>query len=58
MKYNLVYIFELDVMGHVDVENEPDYVYYVSNGFKHKILMDESQYMIVDSIEIEIEEYK
>jgi len=56
MKYNIVYIIDLDVMGHVDTENEPDYVYYVANGHRHKIRMNDDQYIVVDSIEIAVKE--
>ena len=58
MKYNIVYIIEQDIMGHVDTENEPDYVYYVDNGHRYKIRMDEDQYIVVDTIEIAHKEYE
>lgn len=58
MKYNIVYIIDQDVMGHVDVETEPDYVYYVDNGHRHKIRMDDDQYIVVDTIEIAKKEYE
>lgn len=58
MKYNIVYIIDLDTMGHVDVEEEPDYVYYVADGHRHKIRMDDDQYIVVDTIEIAKKEFE
>lgn len=58
MKYNIVYIIDLDVMGHVDTENEPDYVYYVDAGHRYKVRMDDEQYIVVDTIEISKKEYE
>ena len=57
MRYNIVYIIDLDMMGHVDTEREPDYVYYVDKGHRHKVRMDEEQYIVVDSIEIAMKEF-
>jgi hypothetical protein len=55
---NIVYIFDLNVIGHVDVVDDPRRVHYVLDGHRYIVVMDESQYVVVDTIEIEIEEYE
>lgn len=55
MKVLIVLIHELDEIGHID-PNEPNTVHYVRDGVKHESSIKETDYMVLEEIEIAQEE--
>lgn len=55
VKVLIVLIHELDEIGHID-PNNPRTVHYVKDGVKHESSIKETDYMVLEEIEIAQEE--